>query len=200
MNNKAYEIKDENLIQELIDNVEYGTLALCVDNKPYSLPLNFAEFGKKIYFHGSKKGKKVDIMKKNPYASFSIIEDFSLLPSYFSTEKEIACPATHLYKSLIIDGKIEFIQDYNEKANALEALMQKLQKEGQYIPLSNKEVYEKMVKATEVYKLIPKQKTAKFHFSQKFNKQRYEMVVEHLKQRGTKKDLATLKLVEEFKK
>lgn len=194
---KAFEITDTKMINEIINNAEYGTLALCYENKPYSVPINFVEYQGDIYFHGAKKGKKISIIEQNKNASFSIVEDYSLLPSYFSTDKGDACPATHLFKSIIIDGEIKIIKEYNEKAEVLEALMQKLQKEGEYIPLDN-EMYKKAINATCIYKLIPKETSAKFKLGQNFTKNRYQRVLKHLKERGTKKDLETLKLLKIF--
>jgi len=196
---KTVSITDQELIQNILDEAEYGTLALCSDNKPYSVPINFVEVEGEIYFHGAKKGKKISLIKDNTFASFSVVESFSLLPSYFSNDKGNACPATHLYKSVIIDGSMKFVEDYDEKAKALEALMQKLQKEGKYIPL-NHEMYKKAINATALYKLTPEQTTGKCKFGQGFNQERYERVSEHLKQRGTPKDLATLKLINEYRK
>ncbi|WP_419767065.1 pyridoxamine 5'-phosphate oxidase family protein [Arcobacter sp.] len=196
---KIVEITDKKLIKEVLSNAEYGTLALCTNNKPYSLPINFVEYNNEIFFHGAKKGKKIDYINKNANASFSVVEAYSLLPSYFSTDTENAAPATHLFKSIIIDGKIEFVEDYNEKAQALEALMKKYQKEGNYTPLHDS-MYEKIITATCIYKLIPEQTKAKFKLGQAFTKERYERVTNHLKQRGTPKDLETLKLIEEFKR
>lgn len=196
---KTFDIKDKEQISEVLNNASFGTLSLSIDNKPYSTPLNFVEFEDEIYFHGAKKGKKIDIIKENAYASFCVVEDYSLLPSYFSSDKGDACPATHLFKSVIIDGKIKILEDYDEKATALEMLMQKLQKERKYIPLNN-EMYKKAINATCVYKLIPANTTAKFKLGQNFNEERYQRVVSHLKQRGEKKDLETLKLLELYKK
>jgi len=196
---KAFEITDEKIISEILDNAQFGTLALCVENKPYSVPINFVESEGDIFFHGAKKGKKIDIMKQNSNASFSVVEDYALLPSYFSNDKGDACPATHMFKSIIIDGKIEFIEEYDEKVKAMSALMQKLQKEGKYIPL-NHEMYKKALNATVVYKLVPYEKKAKFKLGQNFNDERYTRVINHLKKRGSKKDLTTLKLLQEFRR
>jgi nitroimidazol reductase NimA-like FMN-containing flavoprotein (pyridoxamine 5'-phosphate oxidase superfamily) len=198
MMKKIFEITDEKIISEILSNAQYGTLALCRDNKPYSLPINFVELNGEIFFHGAKKGKKMDMIKSNSFASFSVVEDYSLLPSYFSTENENACPATHLFKSVIIDGKIELIEEYDEKVNALQGLMQKLQKEGGFKHLSDKKMYEKAINATQLFKLVPEVKVAKFKLGQNFNEERYQRVCEHLVQRRTKKDLATLELLKEF--
>lgn len=195
---KSTQILDEEIINAILDKAEYGTLALCIKNRPYSLPINFVRVENEIYFHGAKKGKKIDMIKENSFASFSVTEDYSLLPSYFSSENGDACPATHLFKSVIIDGQIEFVEEYDKKANALEALMQKLQKEGKYIPL-NHEMYKKAINATCLFKLVPEEINAKFKLGQNFNEKRYERVKEHLLTRATKKDLETVKLLEEIK-
>ncbi len=196
---KAFEITDEKMINEVIDKAEYGTLALCLNDKPYSLPINFVYVEGEIYFHGAKKGKKIEIMRNNSNASFSVVEDYSLLPSYFSTDTGNACPATHLFKSVILDGHIVFVEDYEEKANTLESLMRKLQKEGNYIPL-NHEMYKKAINAVCIYKLVPTTISAKFGLGQHFNKERYERVTKHLEERGSAKDLETLSLIKEFYK
>jgi len=193
---KSVTITNKKTIQDILDEAEYGTLALCSDNKPYSLPINFVEVDGEVYFHGAKKGKKIDIIKQNKYASFSVVESYSLLPSYFSTSDGSACPASHLFKSVIIDGVIKLVEEYDEKANALEFLMKKLQKEGKYIPLNHK-MYEKAINAVALFKLVPTATTGKFKFGQNFNQERYDRVAEHLKQRGTPKDLATLGLINE---
>mgnify|MGYP000291148048 CR=1 FL=1 len=195
---KSVTVTDKNIIKEILDTAEFGTLALCVDNKPYSLPINFVPLNDEIFFHGAHKGKKMDIMKENSFASFSVVESLSLLPSYFSTNKGDACPATHLFKSVVIDGTMKIVEDYDEKAQALQALMEKLQKEGQHIPMSDK-MYEKAINATALFKLIPSQTTCKSKVGQGFNQERYERVCEHLTQRGTKKDMDTLKLINEYR-
>jgi len=196
---KVYEIKDENLIIDILEDVEFGTLAICSDNKPYSLPLNFVQVEKEIFFHGAKKGKKIDIMKKNSNASFSVVESFSLLPSYFSTDTGSASPATHMFKSVIIDGIIEFVEDYEQKVKALGYLMKKYQKEGGYKPL-NDAIYKKIINATCIYKLVSKETSAKFHLGQDYNEERFNRVIKHLKQRGTEKDLKTLELINQYRK
>jgi nitroimidazol reductase NimA-like FMN-containing flavoprotein (pyridoxamine 5'-phosphate oxidase superfamily) len=60
---QIFEITDQNIINEVLNNAEYGTLAICDNNKPYSLPINFVKINENIYFHGSKKVEKL-IFKK----------------------------------------------------------------------------------------------------------------------------------------
>ncbi len=194
-----FEIKDKNIINAMLGSAEYGTLAVCDDNKPYSLPINFVQIDNAIYFHGSKSGRKIDILKNNSFASFSVVEAHSMIQSYFSSEEELACPATQFFKSVIIDGEIDFVEEYGEKVKALSALMEKLQPEGRYKPL-DEHVYQKSINATTIYKLIPMQTRAKFKFGQHLDKKRFDMIIGHLKKRGTETDLATIKMMEDMRK
>ena len=80
-----FALTDEAAIHALLDQIKYGTLALSVENQPYSLPVNFVRIGSSLYFHGSKKGRKIETMQANPRASFSVVEAGSVIPSYFIT-------------------------------------------------------------------------------------------------------------------
>ncbi len=73
---KQFTISDKEVIKTILAEAQYGTLALCNENKPYSLPINFVEINGEIYFHGAKKGKKLDFIKRNCYASFSVVEAY----------------------------------------------------------------------------------------------------------------------------
>jgi len=187
-----FEIKDQSTIDAILAKAEYGTLALCQDNLPYALPINFVYLGREFYFHGSKKGKKMQMMASNPKASLSVVEPFALIPSYFSSNEQMACPASHFFRSISVDGVIEIVSSYEEKVKALEALMQKLQSEGGYIPLSDPR-YQKMIDVTQVFKLIPDEIRGKVKLGQHLSQERFNMIVEHLTERGSELDKLTIK-------
>ena len=195
---QIFEITDKNIINQVLDKTEYGTLAICYDNKPYSLPINFVRVDNGIYFHGSKKGKKIDILKYNPLASFSVVEAFSMIQSYFSSNDNLACPATQFFKSIMINGKITFVENYDEKVLALQKLMEKLQPEGKYKPLKDNE-YQKVINATAIFRLDIDEIRAKFKFGQHLNKDRFDMIIKHLEDRGNEVDLATIELMRSLK-
>ncbi len=191
-------IKDKNIIVKLLEDVEYGTLALSKNNIPYSLPINFVYAEDTIYFHGSKKGKKKDFMSENNLASFSVVEPFSLIQSYFSSKDNLACPATHFFKSVICDGEIVFVYEYEEKVKALSLLMKKLQPEGKYIPLDDK-IYLNMINATEVFKLKIKNIEGKLKLGQNLPKDRFNMILEYLENRGFDLDKETITQMKEYR-
>lgn len=191
------EMKNKDLIEEVFLKNEYGTLALCKDNKAYSLPINFVYFNGVLYFHGSKKGKKIDFLINNSNASFSVVEPYSLIQSYFSSKNNLACPATQFFKSVICDGKISIVENYEEKVKALKLLMEKLQPEGKYTSLDNKDIYRKKIDNLQVFKLIITSVDGKLKMGQKLPQERFDMIIDYLKNRGYEIDFETIKLMKE---
>lgn len=127
-----------------------------------------------------------------------MVENYSLIQSYFSSNDGLACPTTQFFKSVIIEGKALVITEQQEKAKVLEALMQKLQPEGKYIPLAD-ERYEKALKSTAVIKIEIDELTCKFKFGQHLNKERFDMIVAYLEERGEQIDFETVALMQEMK-
>jgi nitroimidazol reductase NimA-like FMN-containing flavoprotein (pyridoxamine 5'-phosphate oxidase superfamily) len=195
---QIFEMKDKKLIETFLKSVEYGTLAICIDNRPYSVPLNFVNIDDVFYFHGAKRGKKIDILKQNMQASFSVVKSYSMIQSYFSSIEELACPATQFFKSVIADGTITFVDSREEKVMVMSALMQKLQPEDGYKPLSEG-IYKKALDATMVYKLEAKELCAKFKFGQHLTQDRFDMILEHLEKRGNDVDAKTSVVMQELK-
>lgn len=195
---QIFEIKNKKIVNTVMSKAEYGTLALCSQNKPYSIPVNFVHKGDNIYFHGSLSGRKMNILRENPNVSFSIVENFSLIASYFSSNEGLACPATQFFKSIVIDGEVSVVSKKEEKINALTLLMQKLQPEGGYKPFEDY-AYNKMLKATAVLKIEVKEIRAKFKFGQHLDKKRFDMILTHLEKRDTKIDRETIKMMREMR-
>ena len=197
--NPHFEIKEKKIIYDILDSVEYGTLAICVDDRPYAVPMNFVRIDEYIYFHGAIKSKKMKILAQNQNASFSVVENYSLIDSDFSSTKGLACPVTQFFKSVTIDGVIEMVESRDEKAIMFEAIMKKLQPKGGYKPFSD-EAYNKTLKATAVFKLVANNIACKFKFGQHLNSERFEMIISNLKARGTKMDIATIEVMREQRK
>lgn len=197
MRRSEFEIKDKSIIEDILNSSEYCTFAFCKDNTPYSLPVNFVYTDDIVYFHGAKKGKKKEFIESNSKASFSIAQPYSMIQSYFSSSDGMACPATQFFRSLCADGDIIIVKDYDEKVKALSIMMQKLQPEGQYKPLSD-EVYKKMINATEVFRFDIKEICGKVKLGQHLPKEKFDMILEHLEKRGSKIDKLTVKLMREM--
>ncbi|HPU91246.1 MAG TPA: pyridoxamine 5'-phosphate oxidase family protein, partial [Methanofastidiosum sp.] len=75
------EIKNIHEIEDILNKARIIRLALCEDNIPYVIPLNFGYKNNTIYLHTSKIGKKIDILMKNNYVSFEADIDAELVKS-----------------------------------------------------------------------------------------------------------------------
>ena len=193
---KAFEITDKNLITTTLNSADYGVLALC-GKKPYAVPVNFIYLEGDIYFHGSPKGKKMAMIRENSSVSFNVISDATIIPSYFSSTENRACPASAFFKSITIDGDAQIVDERDEVVKVFDAMMQKLQPEGRYQPLASKE-YDKQFKALSVVKIAVNEISAKFKFGQNLSEERFNMVIQHLEKRGDPTDILTAKLMRQF--
>ena len=191
---KIFQIKDKAVIYKILDQAEYGTLALSLNDVPYAVPLNFVRLEDSLYFHGALKNRKMKMLSKNQRASFSVVENHSLIDSDFSSTEGLACPATQFFKSVSIEGSVEIVESREEKVTMFKALMQKLQPTGGYKPFED-EAYDTALKSTAVYKLVSSEMTCKFKFGQHLNDERFEMIIEHLKQRNTQIDKETIEMM-----
>jgi len=146
----------------------------------------------RLYFHGATEGEKMEALAADDRVSFVVAHDFSLVPSYFRDPK-YACPATQYYKAVAIRGRARVVEDADEKARALQALMEKLQPEGGYVPISATEpLYRKSLQTTAVVAIEIERMTAKFKFGQNLPAAKREKVAERLTARGCPVDHETV--------
>ncbi|MDH6602933.1 nitroimidazol reductase NimA-like FMN-containing flavoprotein (pyridoxamine 5'-phosphate oxidase superfamily) [Bacilli bacterium PM5-9] len=97
-------------------NAEYGTLSLVDGDFAYAIPMSFAIKDNVVYFHSAMEGSKITIMNTNQNACFSVVG--KTMPIY---NKQF----TTYYESAIIHSKIVFVNDDDEKIEALRLLCQK---------------------------------------------------------------------------
>jgi nitroimidazol reductase NimA-like FMN-containing flavoprotein (pyridoxamine 5'-phosphate oxidase superfamily) len=98
---------------------------------PQVIPMNFVYHDGAVYMHSHPFGEKLDNIRRNPNVGFEVDQHICFLPSYFFHPTD-ASQADTLYISVVIKGKAELVHGNEEKALALNALMEKYQKEGRY--------------------------------------------------------------------
>ncbi len=117
-------------IQAVLNRGTSGVLALSGDNDyPYAVPISYAYDGEKLYFHCAKSGHKLDAVRRNKKASFCVIDQDRIIPEEY----------TSYFRSVIVFGQIQIIEDEDEKRIAIEKLAVK------YAPLDNKSGREKAI-------------------------------------------------------
>lgn len=121
---------DQEDIEKIIDKCEVCYVAMADENNmPYVLPFNFGYDNKCLYLHGTKIGKKIDILKKNNNICVTFSTDHSLVYQNDS----VACSFTMKFRSVVAYGKVVFIEDYDKKVEAMNIIMKKYTgKEYQY--------------------------------------------------------------------
>ncbi len=109
-------------ILETADKSEVCYLGMTdLENKPYVLPFNFGIHEGMIYFHSAKEGRKIDILKNNPFVCVSFSNSHVLRWQH----EKVACSYSMKYRSVLAFGKVEFINDYDEKVLAVNIIMRK---------------------------------------------------------------------------
>jgi hypothetical protein len=117
MRRKEKEITEEIAIEAIIQKSLVCRLALSDGNFPYIVPLCFGYRDKVLYFHGSLKGKKIDIIRKNQNICFEFDINTEIVKA------EDACHWSMKYKSVIGFGKAVLLEDLDEKRKALNIIM-----------------------------------------------------------------------------
>jgi len=123
---KDKQINDRKLIEKILDTALVCRIAMCKDNVPYLVTMNYAYTDNCLFLHSAQKGQKIDILKSNPRVCFEIDHGKKLLPS------KIPCENTMQFISLIGTGSVIFLNDEDEKSKVLSLLLKKYTHMDQY--------------------------------------------------------------------
>lgn len=124
-------------------------LSMAFENEPYGVTVNFGYDDNYLYFHSSSKGKKVDIIAKNPLISFELNYGGKIY------ENKQACNWGTIYRSVIGKGKAELLEEEKSKKHGLQMIMKK------YSGTADHKFNEKMMLVTHVYRIPLDNVTAK---------------------------------------
>lgn len=108
--------------EDVINRCDVCNIAM-VDEEgtPYVLPFNFAYKDQVLYLHSAPEGKKMDILKKNNRICVSFSTDHEL----YHQNENVACSYSMRYKSVLLHGKVEFIDELEKKREILNLIMKK---------------------------------------------------------------------------
>lgn len=182
---------------EVARDCAVGYLALVTaDGRPRSIALNFAALDGDIVFHGALDGEKHALMQAGPRAGFTMVKEYSFIPSYWSAPDH-ACPATHFFKSVEVSGRALVVDDPAYKARALQALMEKMQPEGCHVPIDHAlPMYRGALQKVGVFRVVNEAWTGKAKFGQNEPARIRRIFVEKLRERGAPIDLLTAAEIE----
>jgi hypothetical protein len=146
------EITDKNKIRGIIRAGKYAAVALCSRDEPYVVALSygFDEGADAFYFHGAAQGRKIDLIRANPQACLTIIEDLG----YQQGE------CTHAYRSVVVRGKMVLVDDPRERVHGITVMIRQLEAhpEKQLLKITEADA---VWHRTQIFKLAVESMTAK---------------------------------------
>ena len=109
MRRKDKIIQDEKLLEKILTEAEVCRIAMIDEYKPYIVPLNYGYSDNTIYIHSASLGRKIEVLKKNNNVCFEVEAKSDIVKGPKS------CDWTTKYRSIIGYGKIEIVDDFEEK-------------------------------------------------------------------------------------
>ncbi|NLL90980.1 MAG: pyridoxamine 5'-phosphate oxidase family protein [Ruminococcaceae bacterium] len=105
----------KNKMLQILSRHEVGVLSLIDNDRPYAIPINHVYKDGKLYLHSGKKGKKIQLVKRNVGACYTI---FGLANSEIKNVR-----SCHLdYESILFKGNVYVEKGDVEKERALKAI------------------------------------------------------------------------------
>ena len=116
---RTYNIEDRKEIEEIIKSCKTCFVAMSDNNIPYVLPMNFALDGDFVVLHSAQSGRMWETLQKNPRVciNWTLGEDLAW------QDVQVGCSYRVKSKSVIIEGPLEIIEDFDEKYRCLKNLM-----------------------------------------------------------------------------
>jgi nitroimidazol reductase NimA-like FMN-containing flavoprotein (pyridoxamine 5'-phosphate oxidase superfamily) len=119
---RSSRITNEHELFQIIDKCEACYVSMVdQNNMPYVVPLNFGLKDGVIYLHSSQNGKKTDILRQNKNVCIAFSTDHQLR----FQDETVACSYGMKYRSVLVYGHIEFIEDAEDKVEAMNIVMKK---------------------------------------------------------------------------
>ncbi|MBN2353912.1 MAG: pyridoxamine 5'-phosphate oxidase family protein [Spirochaetales bacterium] len=115
------EIKDKNELREVFQRADACHIALVDGADPYLVTLNYGFDWESelpvLFFHCANEGRKLDVIRRNPRACFSVDVDHELVPA------GNGCSWGMKYKSVVGTGTFAIVKDPSERERGLQLLM-----------------------------------------------------------------------------
>ncbi|MGC9467886.1 MAG: pyridoxamine 5'-phosphate oxidase family protein [Anaerolineae bacterium] len=119
MHKSEREIDGPAAIERVLLRGKYATLALCRDQEPYVVTLNYGydRAEQALYFHSALEGLKLDFIRENARVCGTVIEDKGYL-----AEK-----CSHAYRSVVFWGDVAVVEDPRAKRDGLRCMIEHLE-------------------------------------------------------------------------
>jgi len=112
-------IEDRSEIDEVIKACKTCYVAMSDGDSPYVLPMNFALDGDTVILHSAQSGRMWETIRKNP----KVCINWTLGEELAWQDVRVGCSYRVKSKSVLVEGEVEVIDDYDEKYRMLKETM-----------------------------------------------------------------------------
>ncbi|MDD3209951.1 pyridoxamine 5'-phosphate oxidase family protein [Bacteroides graminisolvens] len=117
---KTIIIENKERVEEIISRCDICYVGITdLEGDPYVIPMNFGYQDGVIYLHSGPTGSSIDMLNKNNKVCITFSIDHELVFQH----PQVACSYRMKAKSVICRGKVGFIEDLDEKRQALDIIM-----------------------------------------------------------------------------
>lgn len=117
MRKSRQEIRDQGVLEEILNNQVICRLAMMDGDRPYIIPVNYGYHEGFLYIHSAPEGKKIDLLRQNPELCFEVEDPVEIIKG------ERACDWSTRYRSVVGYGRVEILSDEAGKQLGLEMIM-----------------------------------------------------------------------------
>lgn len=117
MRRKEKEIAAKADLESILEKAAVCRLGMAADGEPYVVPLCFGYRDGALFFHSASRGRKVEILGRNPRVCFEVDIDAKIVRGAG------ACDWGMRYQSVVGFGTAVEITDPDEKRAALDVIM-----------------------------------------------------------------------------
>lgn len=112
-------IENREVIDQIIRSCKTCYLGMSANGFPYVLPMNFALDGDSVILHSAQSGRMWETLKQNQ----NVCINWTLGEDLAWQDVRVGCSYRVKSKSVLVEGKVEFVDDFVEKSRCLQLLM-----------------------------------------------------------------------------
>ena len=117
---RTYFIENRKEIDDIIKACKTCFLAMSDNGQPYVLPLNFALDGNSVILHSAPEGRMWKTINANP----NVCINWTLGEDLAWQDEQVGCSYRVKSKSVLVEGEVEIIEDFDEKYRCMKLLME----------------------------------------------------------------------------
>jgi uncharacterized protein len=111
------EITDPALIRATFTEADLLYLALPDQPAPYVLPVNFGWEPGRLFVHGAREGRKLELLGRHPEVGFCLTAGARVVPA------ADACGFSATGRSVVGTGRVRVLDDASERTHALDVIL-----------------------------------------------------------------------------